>query len=560
MKKPVPSSWPASQPFGPQENAPWVRKQFPSDWRNRFSFRPTWGPPAIPQISLAVNKWLVTAAVMLATIMEMLDVTIANVALDHIRGSLSAGVDEASWVLTSYIVSNAIVLPLTGWLGNFFGRKRFFSFCVILFTVTSFLCGAAPNLPTLIFFRVLQGAAGGALMPMSQTILLETFPPKEHAMAMAVWGVGMMLGPIMGPTLGGWITDNYSWRWIFYINVPMGVVALLLISLALSDPPVRQREVKQIDWWGLGLLILGVGALQIMLDTGERADWFSSHFIVTLAVLAVIGMTLFVIRELYTREPVVDLRILKNRTFAVGTIFMTLAMFGMYGTFVLVPLYCQLLAGYTPLLAGQVMSLQGVSTFFAIMVAGRLFNVVDPRVTVSFGCLVAGIGAWDMTQFNPFLGFWEIAWPGILRGIGSGLIFVPMTTLSLGAAPKGEVGNASALFNMVRSLGGGIGIALLVSFLSRGAQIHQHYLTAHVHPYNPILWQRFALADFMPGLDSAGGQGEAFLTLLYGEVQRQALLLSFVDDFRLIAYLFFALIPLAFLMHKPQTVEGVAAH
>ncbi len=508
------------------------------------------------------NKWLVAVAVMLATIVEVLDMTIANVALDHIRGSLSAGVDEAAWVLTSYIVGNAIVIPLTGWLGSVFGRKRFFIFSIVLFTASSLLCGSALNIQSLVLFRVIQGFGGGAMMPLSQAILMETFPPQEQGMAMAVWGVGMMLGPVLGPILGGWITDNYSWRWIFYINVPVGAIAVLLITLILVDPPYIKRAVKRIDWLGLSFLVLGMGSLQILLDKGEREDWFSSNLIVTLAILSAVGTVLFVLQELRTKEPVVDLRILKNRTFAVGTIFTTAIMFGLYGTFVLIPLYCQLVAGYTPLLAGQVLSFQSIGTFLSMMVAGRLFNRIDPRWLVSLGCLAAGFGSWDMTHFNPQVGFWEIAWAGFFRGAGSGFIFVPLTTLSLGAAPKEQMANASGLFNMVRTIGGSIGIALLVTFLSRGTQIHQNYLTAHIHPYNPEVWRRLALAGSgaIPGLRGDGVHMESFLALIYGEVQRQALLMSFVDDFRLIAYIFFALVPVVFLMRRPRTAASVSAH
>jgi len=514
-------------------------------------------PPQPP----AANKWLVVLAVMLATIVEVLDMTIANVALDHIRGSLSAGVDEAAWVMTSFIVGTAIVIPLTGWLSSVFGRKRFFLFCIALFTASSFLCGSAPNLQTLVLFRVLQGLSGGAMMPLSQAILMETFPSEEQGMAMAVWGVGMMVGPVLGPILGGWITDNYSWRWIFYINVPVGTIAFLLITLILVDPPYIKRALTRIDWLGLSFLVLGMGCLQILLDKGEREDWFHSDLIVTLALLSTVGLLLFVWQELRTKEPVVDLRILTNRTFAVGTIFTTVVMFGLYGTFVLIPLYCQLVAGYTPLLAGKALSIQIFGTFISTMLSGRLFSRLDPRFLVSLGCLLAGIGTWDMTHFNPQVGFWEIAGPGFFRGVGSGLIFVPLTTLSLGAVPKERMGNASGLFNMVRTVGGSIGIALLIAFLSRGAQVHQYYLTAHIHPYNPELWQRFALAGsgVLPGLAGDGAPGEEFLALVYGEVQRQALLMSFVDDFRLIAYLFFVLSPVVFLMRRPQTGGSVSA-
>ena len=507
------------------------------------------------------NKWLIAVAVMLATILEVLDMTIANVALDHIRGSLSAGVDEAAWVMTSYIIGNAIVIPLTGWLSSVFGRKRFFLFCIAMFTISSLFCGAAPNLESLVFFRVVQGLSGGVMMPLSQAILMETFSAREQPMAMAVWGLGMMLGPILGPIVGGWITDNYSWRWIFYINIPMGGIAFLLLAAILVDPHYIKRVRPHIDWFGLALLVTGMGCLQVALDKGERLDWFDSSFIITLSVTATLSLLLFIYRELRTPTPIIDLRVLHNRSFAVGTIFTTIVMFGLYGTYILIPLYCQLVSGYTPFLAGQVLSIQSFGTFVSIMLAGRLFHYFDPRLLVALGCVTAGIGTWDMTHFNPDIDFWGIAGPGFLRGIGSGLIFVPMTTLTLAAVAKEQMGNASALYNMVRTIGGGIGIALLIAFLSQGAQTHQSYLTAHIHPYNQELVQRFMAVNSgtVPSVADSSLQGTMFLQLIYGEVQRQALLMAFVDNFRLIAIIFFLLTPVVFLMRRPQILGGSAA-
>ena len=433
----------------------------------------------------AANKWLIAVAVMMATILEVLDMTIANVALDHIRGSLSAGVDEAAWVMTSYIVGNAIVIPLTGWLSSVFGRKRFFLFCVATFTVSSLFCGAAPNLEVLVFFRVIQGLSGGVMMPLSQAILMETFSAREQPMAMAVWGLGMMLGPILGPIFGGWITDNYSWRWIFYINIPMGRYRLFPAGGDLGRSPLYQACADAYRLVRARLLVVGMGCLQVALDKGERLDWFDSSFIVTLSVVSALSLLLFVFRELRTPTPIIDLRVLRNRTFATGTIFTTIVMFGLYGTYILIPLYCQLVSGYTPFLAGQVLSIQSLGTFVSIMLAGRLFHYFDPRLLVAFGCVAAGIGTWDMTHFNPDIDFWGIAAPGFFRGIGSGLIFVPMTTLTLAAVAKEQMGNASALYNMVRTVGGGIGIALLIAFLSRGTQTHQAYLTTTYSSLQP---------------------------------------------------------------------------
>jgi MFS transporter, DHA2 family, multidrug resistance protein len=514
---------------------------------------------APPVHSAPSNKWLIAVAVMMATIMEVLDTTIANVALLHIRGSLSAGVDEAAWVLTSYIVANAIVIPLTGWCGAYFGRKRFFNFSILLFVGSSLMAGASPNLQTLVFFRILQGIGGGAMMPMSQAILMETFPPEEQAVAMSVWGLGMMLGPVMGPILGGWITDNYSWRWIFYINVPVGVMASFMVTVFVHDPAYIRRDIKSIDWWGLSYLAVGIGAMQIMLDKGERLDWFSSHLIVTLTAIGMIGVAAFILQELRTHEPIVNLRVLNNRTFAVGTIFTTIIMFGMYGTYILIPLYCQQIAGYTPLLAGLVLSIQSFGTFLSIVLAGRLFNRFDPRMMVALGCILAGIGSWDMAHFYAQIDFASIAIPGVLRGIGSGLIFIPMTTLSLGAVPKEDMGTGSGLFNMVRTIGGSIGIAVLVAMLSSGAQIHQNYIAGHVDPFRFGVWQH-AYPAASGAIGNLTRHGTApVLGMVYMEVQRQAAVMAFVDDFRIIAYIFFFLSPFAFVMRKPQAGSAAPA-
>jgi DHA2 family multidrug resistance protein len=507
---------------------------------------------APPVHSAPSNKWLIAVAVMLATIMEVLDTTIANVALLHIRGSLSAGVDEAAWVLTSYIVANAIIIPLTGWCGAYFGRKRFFNFSILLFVGSSLMAGASPNLQTLVLFRILQGLGGGAMMPMSQAILMETFPPEEQAVAMSVWGLGMMLGPVMGPILGGWITDNYSWRWIFYINVPIGVMASFMVTVFVHDPAYIRRKINAIDWWGLSYLVIGIGALQVMLDKGERLDWFSSHLVLVLAIIGTFGVGAFVLQELWTREPIVNLRVLNNRTFAVGTIFTTVIMFGMYGTYILIPLYCQQIAGYTPLLAGLVLSIQSFGTFLSIVLAGRLFNKFDPRMMVSLGCILAGIGSWDMAHFYAQIDFASIAIPGILRGIGSGLIFIPMTTLSLGSVPREDMGTASGLFNMVRTIGGSIGIAVLIAMLTSGSQIHQSYISAHVDPFSFGIWQHTypAASGMMSNLTRHGTA--PVLGMVYQEVQKQASVMAFVDDFRIIAYIFFFLSPLVFVMRKPR--------
>lgn len=515
---------------------------------------------AIPR-SAASNKWVIAVAVMLATVMEVLDSTIANVSLLHIRGSLSADVDEAAWVLTSYIVANGIVIPLTGWCSAYFGRKRFFVSCILLFVGSSLAAGAAPNLQVLVFFRVLQGLGGGAMMPLSQAVLMETFPPEEQATAMSVWGLGMMLAPVMGPTLGGWITDNYSWRWIFYINVPTGILAALMVAVFVHDPSYIKRGIQRIDWWGLSYLVLGIALIQIMLDRGERLDWFNSHVIVWMTVIGVVSLILFVVQELNTREPIVDLHVLNNRDFAVGTAFTTVVMFAMYATFVLIPLYCQQISGYTPVLAGEVLSIQSIGTFLSILLAGRLFNKIDPRLLVAGGCIAAGIGTTYMANFYAEIDFWSIAVPGLLRGIGSGLIFIPITTLTLSTVPREQMGTASGLFNMVRTVGGSIGIAVLVAMLSINSQVHQNYLAGHVNAFSLDALTHQAVMTSGVGASLLRHGPGPFLGMVYQQVQRQASVLSYIDDFRLVSYMFYLLSPMVFLMRRPQSRgAAVAAH
>ena len=510
----------------------------------------------IPARHETANKWLVAVAVMLATTMEWIDGTIAMVALLHIRGSLSAGVDEAAWVLTSYIVANAVIIPLTGWCGAYFGRKRFFIFSILLFVSGSLMAGASPNLQMLVFCRVLQGLGGGAMMPMSQAILMETFPPEEQAVAMSVWGLGAMLAPVGGPILGGWILDNYSWRWIFYINVPVGLIAILMMVVFVHDPAYVRRDIKTIDWWGLWLLVAGITCLQVMLDKGERLDWFDSHFIWTLTAVSSTGLMLFVIRELHTSEPIVDLRVLHNRNFALGTIFTTVVMFGMYGTYMLIPLFCQQISGYTPMLAGLVLSIQSLGTLFSMLFAGRLFNKMDPRLMVAIGCLAGGIGSWDMTHFYAQIDFWSIAMPGLLRGAAAGFIFLPLTTLSLGAVNMEDMGTASGLFNMVRTIGGSVGIAILVATLTSAAQVHQSYLAGHLDLFRLNLLQHAYPASSAQFTLHGGSPA---LQMMYMELQRQASVMAFVDDFRIIAYIFFILTPVALFMHKPAARSSAPA-
>ncbi|MFQ5899407.1 MAG: DHA2 family efflux MFS transporter permease subunit [Candidatus Methylomirabilia bacterium] len=504
----------------------------------------------------SVSNWIIAVAAMLATFMEILDVSIANVALNHIRGSLSAGVDEVTWVLTTYLIANAIVIPITGWLMDVLGRKRLFIISVGIFTLSSIAAGAAPTLELLVLARIFQGLGGGSLIPLSQAIMMETFPRRQQGMAMAFWGVGIMVAPIVGPTLGGWITDNWSWRWIFYINVPVGAVTIFLGQLFLSDPPGLRRAIRRIDAWGLLLLAVGIGALQFVLDRGQREDWFNSPLVIQLSVVSLLALVLFVFRELSTSEPVVDLRVLRHRTFAVGTGMIALMSVGLYGAVVLSPLYTQLVMGYTPLWAGLVLAPGGIATMITMPLAGVLINRIDPRWVLGVGVAIAALAMSLMAGLTLEANFWRIMWPRFVQGLGMGLMFVPLTTVALGAVARAELGHASALYNVMRNLGGSVGIALMSTFLQRGAQTHQARLVGHVSLYDAETWQRvhdLASRFIARGTDAVTAQQQAW-GALYATVQKQALFLSFLDDFWRLSWIFLLLIPFLLLMGRPRAL------
>src|SRR3989475_12081629 len=371
-----------------------------------------------PSPSRDINPGLVAVAVMSSTFMEVLDTTVVNVSLPHIAGDLAASTDEATWTLTSYLVANAIILPMTGWLASTFGRKRLLMLAVTGFTIASFFCGLAPSLPFLIIFRVIQGACGGGLQPLSQAILLESFPAEKRGQAMAFWALGIVVAPMLGPVVGGWLTDNYSWRWVFYVNVPIGVLAIFLTQAFIFDPPYLRKERTGIDYWGIGLLVVGMGSLQIMLDKGQEEDWFGSHFIIILMVLAVVGLGGLIIRELRAEHPVIDLSVFRNRSYAVGTLLMTAVGFVLYGSTVLYPLMMQELLGYTATHAGVTNFPRGTASFLFIPFVGFLVGKIDARKMLAAGLLITAAAMFRGSFFSLNVGFWDFAWPLILQGAG----------------------------------------------------------------------------------------------------------------------------------------------
>jgi DHA2 family multidrug resistance protein len=511
-----------------------------------------------------INPWLVAIAVMAATFMEVLDTTVVNVSLPHISGSLSATPEEATWALTSYLVANAIILPMTGWLANRFGRKRLLMLSVTGFTVASFLCGFAPNLPFLILCRVIQGATGGGLQPLSQAILLEVFPPQDRGKAMAFWALGIVVAPMLGPVLGGWLTDSYSWRWVFYINVPIGVAALLMIQAFVFDPAYIKRREGGVDYWGMGMLVVGIGSLQILLDKGQEEDWFSSKFILTLAVLAGVGLLAFIVRELRVAHPIVDLRVFRYRTYAAGTFLMTVLGFVLYGSTVLVPLLLQTLLGYPALQAGIVMLPRGLGSFLAMPLVGILMSKIEPRRLLGSGIVIASFSFWRFAHLNTQVGYWDFFWPLIIQGASMGLLFVPLTTITNDPVPKEELGNATSLFNLMRNIGASIGIATVTTMLARNQQVHTNILGAHVNVYDPAsqsALQAMIVAMRARGADLATATQQAYAAL-FGTVQKQAMMMSFNDAFMMLMVAFICMLPLIFLMKKPKHHGGgaIAAH
>ena len=505
------------------------------------------------------RKALITLSVMLVTFMQILDTSVTNVAITHMQGSMSASVEEITWVITSYLAANAIVLPATGWLAGLLGRKRFFLISVTLFTVSSFLSGIAPNLTLLILARILQGIGGGPLLPMSQAIMWEIFPLEQRGMAMAIWGVGIMFAPIIGPTLGGWITDNWSWPWIFYINLPVGIVGFFMAGAFLFDPPYLKRAQK-IDVLGLALMVLGFGSLQLLLDRGEREDWFDSNLIVTLAVVGGTAVVLFLLRQLTADEPVVDLGVFRDRNFAPGTLIVAMVMFGLFSSMLLQTLYMQKLMGYDALGAGLVLAPAGFGNMLSLLVAGRLVTRMDQRVLLGFGCVVNAVALSMMGTLNLSVDYWHLALPRLIQGVGIGFIFVPLTTLTMANIPRERLGNATTLFNVVRNFGGSAGIALAATFLARRSQVHQADLASHVNIWDPETanrLQELTRTFFLQGADPYTARNQALGTL-YRSTVEQATVLAFMDDFWLLTVLFAAVIVLVPLFKRVRLTPAAS--
>ena len=510
----------------------------------------------------AVNPWVIATSVMFATFMEVLDTTVVNVSLPHIAGSLSATVDEATWALTSYLVANAIVLPITGWLANYFGRKRLLISAVAGFTIASFLCGLAPSLAVLVFFRVLQGASGGCLQPLSQAVMLEAFPPADRGKAMAFWGLGIVVAPMLGPVLGGWLTDSYSWRWIFYINIPVGIGGIIMMKMFIFDPPYIRRAAGKIDSWGIGMLAVGIGALQVFLDKGQEDDWFSSNFIVTLIIIAAVCLIAFVVHELVTAHPVVDLHIFKKRTYSTGVLLMTMLGFVLYGSLVILPIWLQTLMGYSSLQAGWAMAPRGLGSFIAMPITGVLLTRFDARKLLVLGIAGSAFTLFQLSWLNLNAGYWDFFWPQFLQGLSLALLFVPLTTATMDPIANEQMGNATSMFNLMRNLGGSVGIAAATTMVSRAEQRDINNLGAHVNPFSPQAQAALEAARqffLSTGADLATAARQAYAAV-FGMVQQQAAILSFIGVFHLLGWVFLACLPLLLLMRRPTTRRSTPMH
>jgi MFS transporter, DHA2 family, multidrug resistance protein len=498
------------------------------------------------------NKWLITITVILASVIELIDTSIVNVALPQMMGNLGATLDQIAWVVTGYVVANVIVIPMTGWFAAVFGRRNYFIGSLVLFTIASFFCGHATSLWELVIFRFLQGAGGGAMLSTSQAILVETFPPEELGLANGLFGLGVVVGPTVGPTLGGWITDSYSWRWIFYVNLPIGVIAILMAMAFLPDPK-ETRKITKIDWWGILLLIVGIGSLQIVLERGEAEDWFSTRYITILALVAVTGLALFIWRELASSNPVVDLHVLKDRSLAVGTFFTFVMGFGLYASVFIFPVFAQNLLGFTAMQTGLILLPGSLATAVMMPFVGKMLQKgVPPQLMNALGFICFFGFTLLLSHSTLASGRGDFFWPLVLRGVGLGLLFVPLTTMALSNLRGKDIAQGAGLTNMMRQLGGSFGIALVTTFIQFRSWTHRTNLLSHLSVYDPAVQERLRAITgglMAKGSDAFQAQQQAY-GAIEGAVVRQTYLLTYMDAFRIVGVFFLLCIPMLLLFKR----------
>jgi MFS transporter, DHA2 family, multidrug resistance protein len=508
-----------------------------------------------------VNPWLIAVAVILPAFMEVIDTSIAAVCIPYIAGSLSASNDEATWVLTFYLLSNAVVLPASAWFSLRFGRKRFLVVSIIIFTIASFFCGAATSLIVILIARLVQGAGGGALQPLSQAILIESFPAEKRGLAQGMFGLGVVVAPVLGPTLGGYLTDSYSWRWAFYINIPIGVLAILLILRYVKDPPyITNANPGKLDSIGFGLLAVGLGCMQIILDRGQEDDWFGAMWIRWAFVIMVVCLGAFLISQVTREKTLVDLAIFKNRNFRLGCILIFLFGAAIYSAVTLLPLYYQSIMDYSAWWAGLVVSPRGIGSILAMPLVGILVSRIDPRFLVSSGFAIFGICSLFWSFLTLELSPWSMLWPIVISGFSLGLVFVPLSVVTLGDLPREKIGNASGLYNLMRNIGGSIGISVVETILARHQQLHQTELVRHLTPTSPNYQQNLQYFTnlFSQYADRVTAQNQAIGQV--GQIlSQQATLWSYVDDFRYMAIACFACVPIVWIVKRVRARAGAAA-
>jgi MFS transporter, DHA2 family, multidrug resistance protein len=505
-------------------------------------------------IKKAYSPWLIAFVVMLPTAMEVLDTSIANVVLPYIAGDLGVSVDKSTWIITSYLVANAIILPITGWLSNILGRRTYFLLSILIFTISSLMCGLSTSLNELLFFRALQGLGGGGLLPLSQAILLEHFPDEKRAIGMGIYGMGVILAPIFGPMLGGWIADNYSWGWIFLINIPVGLISMGLVYLFIEQTNVKKEKEGRfsVDYIGLGALSIGIASLQVFLDKGQRYDWFSSGFITSMFILAIVSLTFVVIWEIKCRNPIIDLRMLKDKNFLAGVISMFVVGMVFYSITEVIPMMLQTLIGYTAFLSGLVIAVSGIPVFFAMPTAGILCSKYSPKWIIMCGWCIAIFALYKMTLFNLNIGFWNVAHTRAIMGLGIAFIFVPMNTVAFMFIKKDKIEYGTGFINLMRNIGGSVGIASINTIIARKEQIHQSYLTENINPLNTVFIETFQ--TIKDGLQLSTQQA---MDLIYLSSQQQAEMLSYLDGFRALFLIMIITLPILFIIKNNKNKGGI---
>jgi DHA2 family multidrug resistance protein len=494
------------------------------------------------------KKWIITITVIMASLLELIDTTIVNVAIPHIQGNLGATLEDIAWVVTGYAVANVIILPMSGWLGGRFGRKNYFLTSIIVFVIASFLCGNATSLDELVIFRILQGIAGGGLISTGQTILIETWPREQIGTATALFGLGAVVGPTVGPTIGGWITENYSWPWIFYVNLPVGTLAAVLAYTFIRETP--KDEKKPIDWWGIALLAVAVGSLQTILEKGESEDWFAKTYILVLSIAAVLGVILFIWRELSTDHPIVNFSIMRHRSFSVGMFTSFILGFGLYGSVFVFPVFCQNLLGFNAQQTGQLLFPGGLCTIFMMPFIGKMLNKgVPAQFMATGGMFLFFVFTWMLSNSTLATGEKDVLVPLLIRGVGMALLFVPLTTLAMADLKGPEIGQGSGLNNMMRQLGGSFGIAALTTIIHVRQGFHRSTLIEHINPYNPAFTERLNqyMQAFMARGKSVLDATHMAYAAMEGTVIRQTMLLTYDDAYWISGLVMLFSIPLLYL-------------